>query len=193
MYVCMHLFPCLHIYIFIAGRPCMQLLPYETQLRWWWHRQTGWVKTRNNVTGPHSNQKRSTWKLLRTVLSLQQEKNLWRCSPSSLALNGGGRIFSLPVLALIFPACSPVSSSHLLRDSLCTALQTEKLWIWSTGLSTQLTPSSRREAWVRGNLTALTERSQLATRWTRGIGGASCVWRLFPWRTLKISIYSEPW
>ncbi len=42
-----------------------------------------------------------------------------------------------------------------------------KLWIWSTGLSTQLTPSSRREAWVRGNLTALTERSQLATRWTR--------------------------
>ncbi len=62
-------------------------------------------------------------------------------------------------------------SSHLLRDSLCTALQTEKLWIWSTGLSTQLTPSSWREAWVRGNLTALTERSQLATRWTRGRGG----------------------
>ncbi len=38
-------------------------------------------------------------------------------------------------------------SSHLLRDSLCTALQTERLWIWSTGLSTQLTPSSRWEAW----------------------------------------------
>ncbi len=37
-------------------------------------------------------------------------------------------------------------TSHLLRDSLCIALQTEKLWIWSTGLSTQLTPSSRREA-----------------------------------------------
>ncbi len=34
--------------------------------------------------------------------------------------------FSLPVLALIFPACSLVSS-HLLRDSLCTALQTEKI------------------------------------------------------------------
>ncbi len=47
--------------------------------------------------------------------------------------------FSLPVLALIFPACSLVSS-HLLRDSLCTALQTERLWIWSTRLSTQLTP-----------------------------------------------------
>ncbi len=47
--------------------------------------------------------------------------------------------------------------------------------------------------WVRGNLTALTERSQLATRWTRGRDGESCVWRLFPWRTLKISTYSEPW
>ncbi len=66
-------------------------------------------------------------------------------------------------------------SSHLLRDSLCTALQTEKLWNWSTGLSTQLTPSSRREAWVRGNLTALPERSQLATRWTHGRDGGSCV------------------
>ncbi len=66
-------------------------------------------------------------------------------------------------------------SSHLLRDSLCTALQTERLWIWSTGLSTQLTPSSRREAWVLGNLTALTEHSQLAIRWTRGRGGESFV------------------
>ncbi len=91
---------------------------------------------------------------------------------SSLALNGGGHIFSLPVLALIFPACSLVSS-HLLRDSLCKALRTERLWIWSTGLSMQLTPSSRREAWVLGNLTALTERSQLAIRWTRGRG-----WRI---------------
>ncbi len=68
--------------------------------------------------------------------------------PSSLALNGGGRIFHSPS-SLIFPACSPVLSD-LLRDSLCTALQTEKLWIWSTGLSMQLTPSSRREAWVQG-------------------------------------------
>ncbi len=60
---------------------------------------------------------------------------------SSLALNGGGRIFHSPS-SLIFPACSPVLSD-LLRDSLCTALQTEKLWIWSTGLSTLLTPSWR--------------------------------------------------
>ncbi len=51
----------------------------------------------------------------------------------------GGRIFHSPS-SLIFPACSPVLSD-LLRDSLCTALQTEKLWIWSTGLSTLLTPS----------------------------------------------------
>ncbi len=75
---------------------------------------------------------------------------------------------------LIFPACFLVSS-HLLRDSLCTALRTEILWIWSTGLSTQLTPSSRREAWVLGNLTARTERSQLAIRWTRGRSGESYV------------------
>ncbi len=95
------------------------------------------------------------------------------CCTSSLALNRGGRIFHSPS-SLIFPACSPVLSD-LLRDSLCTALQTEKLWIWSTGLSTLLTPSSRQEAWVPGNLSALTERSQLATRWTRGGGGESCV------------------
>ncbi len=111
---------------------------------------------------------------------------------SSLALNGGGHIFSLPVLALIFPACSLVLS-HLLRDSLCKALRTERLWIWSTGLSMQLTLSSHREAWVLGNLTALTERSQPAIRWTRGRGGESYVLWLFPWRTLKISTYSEPW
>ncbi len=48
---------------------------------------------------------------------------------SLLALNGGGRIFHSPS-SLIFPACSPVLSD-LLRDSHCTALQTEKLWIWS--------------------------------------------------------------
>ncbi len=51
-------------------------------------------------------------------------------------------------------------SRLILRDSLCTALRTERLWIWSTGLLVQLTPSSRREAWVLGNLTALTGRSQ---------------------------------
>ncbi len=63
---------------------------------------------------------------------------------SRLALNGGGRIFPLPVLPF-FPACFFVSS-HLLRDSLCTALQTRRLWIWSTGLSALLTPSSPWEA-----------------------------------------------
>ncbi len=89
-----------------------------------------------------------------------------------------------------FPLLASFVSSHLLRDSLCTALQTRRLWIWSTGLSTQLTPSSRREAWVPGNLSVLTGRSQPAIRWTRGRGGKSYVWRLFPWRTLKISTYS---
>ncbi len=55
----------------------------------------------------------------------------------SFALNGGGRIFSLPVLTLIFPALLPCL---VLRDSICTALRTERLWIWSTGLLMQLTP-----------------------------------------------------
>ncbi len=82
-------------------------------------------------------------------------------------------------------------SSHL--DSLCTALQTRRLWIWSTGLSVQLTPSSQREVWVLGNLFVLTGRSQPAIRGMRGRGGKSYVWRLFPWRTLKISTYSVPW
>ncbi len=31
-------------------------------------------------------------------------------------------------------------------ETLCTALQIEKLWIWSIGLSMLLTPSSRQEA-----------------------------------------------
>ncbi len=48
----------------------------------------------------------------------------------------------------------------------------------------QLTPS--RETWVPGNLTAPTERSQRAIRWTRGRGGESCVLRLFPWRTFYL-------
>ncbi len=93
----------------------------------------------------------------------------------SLALNGGGRIFfrspSSPLFSL--PACSLVSSRNW--ETLSALLSKLENWIWSTGLSTQLTPSSRREARVRGNLTALTERSQLATRWTRGTGGVSCV------------------
>ncbi len=37
------------------------------------------------------------------------------------------------------------------------------------------------KTWVPGNLTASTERSQRAIRWTRGRGGESCVLRLFPW------------
>ncbi len=82
---------------------------------------------------------------------------------------------SLPVLTLIFPALLPC----LVRDSLCTALQTKILWInWS------LNAIDTIETWVSGNLTALTERSQPAIRWMRGRGGESCVWRLFPWRTL---------
>ncbi len=104
----------------------------------------------------------------------------------SFALNGGGRSFLSPSSPLSSLLCSLVS----LRDSLCTALQTKRLWIWSTGLLMQLTLS---ETWVSGNLTAPTERSQRAIRWTRGRGGESCVLRLFPWRTLKISTYSEPW
>ncbi len=86
------------------------------------------------------------------------------------------RSLSLPVLTLIFPALLPC----LVRDSLCTALQTKILWInWS------LNAIDTIETWVSGNLTALTERSQPAIRWTRGRGGESCVLRLFPWRTLK--------
>ncbi len=69
---------------------------------------------------------------------------------SSLALNGGGRIFHSPSSPLFSLLALLSHLIHLLRDSLCTALQTEKLWIWSTGLSTQLTPSSRREAWGSG-------------------------------------------
>ncbi len=92
-----------------------------------------------------------------------------------------------------FPCLPLFVSSHLLRDSLCTALQTRRLWIWSTGLSVQLTPSSQREVWVLGNMFVLTGRSQPAIRGMHGRGGKSYVWRLFPWRTLKISTYSVPW
>ncbi len=61
----------------------------------------------------------------------------------SFALNGGGRIFLSPSSPLSSLLCSLVS----LRDSLCTALQTKRLWIWSTGLLMQLTLS---ETWVFG-------------------------------------------
>ncbi len=64
-----------------------------------------------------------------------------------------------PVLTLIFPALLPC----LVRDSLCTALQTKILWInWS------LNAIDTIETWVSGNLTALTERSQPAIRWRVG-------------------------
>ncbi len=66
---------------------------------------------------------------------------------------------SLPVLTLIFSALLPC----LVRDSLCTALQTKILWInWS------LNAIDTIETWVSGNLTALTERSQPAIRWRVG-------------------------
>ncbi len=74
-----------------------------------------------------------------------------------------------------------------MRDSLCTALQTKILWInWS------LNAIDTIETWVSGNLTALTERSQPAIRWTHGRGGESCVWRVFPWRTLISTVTSVP-
>ncbi len=99
---------------------------------------------------------------------------------------------SLPVLPF-FSLLASFVSSHLLRDSLCMALQTRKLWIWSTGLLVQLTLSSQQEVWVLGNLFVRTGHSQPAIRGMRGRGGKSYVWRLFPWRTLKISTYSVPW
>jgi len=49
--------------------------------------------------------------------------------------------------------------------------------------------SSQREVWVLGNLFVLTGRSRPDIRGMRGRGGKSCVWRLFPLRTLRISIY----
>ncbi len=69
------------------------------------------------------------------------------------------RSLSLPVLTLIFPALLPC----LVRDSLCTALQTKILWInWS------LNAIDTMETWVSGNLTAPTERSQRVIRWRVG-------------------------
>ncbi len=76
---------------------------------------------------------------------------------------------------------SSVSSHIYWRDSLCTALQTGKLWIWSTGLSAQLIPSSQGEVWVLGNPFVPTGRSRPDIRGMHGRGGKSYVWRLFPW------------
>ncbi len=115
---------------------------------------------------------------------------------SRLALNRGSRLDFTPRPTLFFflPACfCCLVSSIYWRDSFCTALQTRKLWIWSTGLSARLIPSSQREVWVLGNLFVLTGRSRPDIRGMRGRGGKSCVWRLFPLRTLRISTFSPPW
>ncbi len=113
---------------------------------------------------------------------------------SRLALNRGSRFrFHSPPYPF-FPLCLLLLSRLIYwKDSFCTALQTRKLWIWSTGLSARLIPSSQREVWVLGNLFVLTGRSRPDIRGMRGRGGKSCVWRLFPWRTLKISTFSAPW
>ncbi len=66
---------------------------------------------------------------------------------------------SLLVLTLIFPALLPC----LVRDSLCTALQTKILWI-----NRSLNAIDTIETWASGNLTALTEGSQPAIRWRVG-------------------------
>ncbi len=57
---------------------------------------------------------------LHTLITIQQQHVM------SFAHNGGSHIFSLPVLTLIFPALLPCL---VLRDSLCTDLQTKRLWI----------------------------------------------------------------
>ncbi len=84
-------------------------------------------------------------------LVVEQLKNVpvYRLKPFSSG-SQRRRSLSLPVLTLIFPALLPC----LVRDSLCTALQTKILWInWS------LNAIDTIETWVSGNLTALTERS----------------------------------
>ncbi len=113
---------------------------------------------------------------------------------SRLAVNRGSRLDFTPRPTLFFPPCWLLLSRLIYwRDSFCTALQTRKLWIWSTGLSARLTPSSQREVWVLGNLFVLTGRSRPDIRGMRGRSGKSYVWRPFPWRTLRISTFSAPW
>ncbi len=90
-------------------------------------------------------------------------RRAWTCTGLSRGTFSSGsqrrRSLSLPVLTLIFPALLPC----LVRDSLCTALQTKILWInWS------LNAIDTIETWVSGNLTALTGRSQPAIRWRVG-------------------------
>ncbi len=105
---------------------------------------------------------------------------LWRCflgpcswfqfpvqEPFFLFGSQRRRSLSLLVLTLIFPALLPC----LVRDSLCTALQTKILWI-----NGSLNAIDTMETWVSGNLTALTERSQPAIRWRVGevVNRVSC-------------------
>ncbi len=107
-------------------------------------------------------------------LSIRREIAVMYVIGSSLWLSTEAvAFFSLPILSLFsLPACSLVSSRIVILERLslhCSSnLKTENHWIWSTGLSTQLTPSSRREARARGSLIVLTEHTPLATRWTRG-------------------------
>ncbi len=97
--------------------------------------------------------------LVVVMLFLVVVRVLWVVSTLFSSGSQRRRSLSLPVLTLIFPALLPC----LVRDSLCTALQTKILWInWS------LNAIDTIETWVSGNLTALTERSQPATRWRVG-------------------------
>ncbi len=89
----------------------------------------------NVHTAPHIDRKtQNCWHFCRFI---KKEKLKYHMVLSiqtlfSLALNGGGRFLS-PSSPLSSLLCSLVSS----RDSLCTALQTKRLWIWSTGLLMQ--------------------------------------------------------
>ncbi len=98
----------------------------------------------------------------RTGLLLSGPKSSFQMKGNVAFFSSGSqrrRSLSLPVLTLIFPALLPC----LVRDSLCTALQTKILWInWS------LNAIDTMETWVSGNLTALTERSEPAIRWRVG-------------------------
>ncbi len=128
---------------------------------------------------------------------LKERRNNWILSRISFLVwlsTEAVAFFSLSRPPLFSSLLASSVSSHIYwRDSLCTALQTGKLWIWSTSLSARLIPSSQGEVWVLGNPFVPTGRSRPDLRGMRGRGGKSCVWRLFPWRTLKISTFSAPW
>ncbi len=110
---------------------------------------------------------------------------------SSFGLSTRQSLFSLSRPPLFSSLLASSVSSHIYwRDSLCTALQTGKLWIWSTGLSAQLIPSLKEKSGFWGTPFVPTGRSRPDIRGMRGRGGKSYVWRLFPWR---ISTFSAPW